>query len=144
MASVHEGSGNGHPQKRQSRSQNPLAFHFGGLQNLLKLRTAYRFNEKLSALVGADLNLQKESAFPVATLQYEVCLRPPGPEDQHELELSSELCADPCQRKALGRTASNDHRHAIQEVFQLPKAEIQLQNHTQGWLHISRQGLASC
>ena len=88
MAAVHESSGartgNGHPQKSQPRSQNPLAFHFGGLQNLLKLRTTYRFNEKLSALVGADLNLQQESAFPVATLQYEVWPRPSDPEVQHE------------------------------------------------------------
>ena len=67
-------TGNGHPQKSQSEGKNPLAFHLGGLQNLLKLRTTYRFNERLSGLIGADLNVQQQTAFPVATLQYEVCL----------------------------------------------------------------------
>ena len=67
-------TGNGHPNKSQAGSKNPLAFHLGGLQNLLKLRTTYKFNERLSGLIGADLNVQQQSAFPVATLQYEVRL----------------------------------------------------------------------
>lgn len=78
MADVQGGSGprsgNGHPQKSQSGGKNPLAFHLGGLQNLLKLRTTYRFNERLSGLIGADLNVQHQTAFPVGTLQYEVRL----------------------------------------------------------------------
>ena len=69
-------TGNGHRQKSQSGGKKPLAFHLGGLQNLLKLRTTYRFNERLSGLIGADLNLQQQTAFPVATLQYEVRLTP--------------------------------------------------------------------
>lgn len=67
-------TGNGHPQKSQSEGKKPLAFNLGGLQNLLKLRTTYRFNERLSGLIGADLNVQQQTAFPVATLQYEVRL----------------------------------------------------------------------
>lgn len=80
MADIHGGSGsrtgNGHPQKSQSGGKKPLAFHLGGLQNLLKLRTTYRFNERLSGLIGADLNVQQQTGFPVATLQYEVRLNP--------------------------------------------------------------------
>lgn len=64
--------GNGHPYKSKPGSQNPLAFHFGGLQNLLKLRTTFKFNERLSGLVGADVNVQQQTAFPVALLQYQV------------------------------------------------------------------------
>ncbi|KAL3148555.1 hypothetical protein ABBQ38_013989 [Trebouxia sp. C0009 RCD-2024] len=64
--------GNGHPYKSKPGSQNPLAFHFGGLQNLLKLRTTFKFNERLSGLVGADVNVQQQTAFPVALLQYQI------------------------------------------------------------------------
>ena len=82
MADVHGASGsrtgNGHPQKSQSGGKKPLAVHLGGLQNLLKLRTTYRFNERLSGLIGADLNVQQQTAFPVATLQYEVRPTPAG------------------------------------------------------------------
>ncbi len=67
-------TGNGQPHKTKSKPKktNPLAVHLGGLQNLLRLRTNYRFNEKLSCQVGADLNLQQQSVFPAGTLQYEV------------------------------------------------------------------------
>ena len=66
--------GNGHPHRSNSKqhSKNPFAVHFGDLQNQLRLRTQYSFNEKLSCQVGVDLNLQQQSIFPVATLQYEV------------------------------------------------------------------------
>ncbi len=67
-------TGNGQPHKTNSKpkNSNPLAVHLGGLQNLLRLRTNYRFNEKLSCQIGADLNLQQQSVFPAGTLQYEV------------------------------------------------------------------------
>ncbi|KAL0035542.1 hypothetical protein WJX77_011400 [Trebouxia sp. C0004] len=67
-------TGNGQPHKTKSKPKNtsPLAVHLGGLQNLLRLRTNYRFNEKLSGQVGADLNLQQQSVFPAGTLQYEI------------------------------------------------------------------------
>lgn len=76
MSGVQEGTrtGNGHPTKSRAGSNNPLAIHFGGLQNLLKLRTTFKFNERLSGLIGADLNVQQQAAFPVALLQYQVCL----------------------------------------------------------------------
>ncbi|DBB14341.1 TPA: hypothetical protein ACH3X3_004649 [Trebouxia sp. C0006] len=66
-------TGNGQPHKTKSKPKksNPLAVHLGGLQNLLRLRTNYRFSEKLSCQVGADLNLQQQSVFPAGTLQYE-------------------------------------------------------------------------
>ena len=69
-------SGNGHPHTSNFGSKSPLGFHFGGLQNLLKLRTAFKFNDRLSGLIGADLNVQQQTAFPVAVLQYEVCQCP--------------------------------------------------------------------
>ena len=67
-------TGNGQPHKTKSKPKksNPLAVHLGGLQNLLRLRTNYRFSEKLSCQVGADLNPQQQSVFPAGTLQYEV------------------------------------------------------------------------
>lgn len=49
-----------------------LNVHFGGLQNLLRLRTDYRYNDRLAAEFGADFNVQQQSVFPAAVLQYEV------------------------------------------------------------------------
>lgn len=82
-------TGNGQPHKTKNKPKrtNPLAVHLGGLQNLLRLRTNYRFNEKLSCQVGADLNLQQQSVFPAGTLQYEVTFL-------HELALSHLVRAD--------------------------------------------------
>ena len=113
MADVHGASGsrtgNGHPQKSQSGGKKPLAVHLGGLQNLLKLRTTYRFNERLSGLIGADLNVQQQTAFPVATLQYEVRLTPAGFTDK-----AVSLCAAPMFQNFLQVIAKGRHWGAIQ------------------------------
>lgn len=71
-STTHTGNGQPHQSHKKPTNKNPLAVHFGGLQNLLRLRTKYSFNEKLSGQIGADLNLQQQSVFPAATLQYEV------------------------------------------------------------------------
>lgn len=63
-------SGSGH-----SKNKITLPFldvHFSGLQNLLRLRTDYRYNDRLAAEFGADFNIQQQSVFPAAVLQYEV------------------------------------------------------------------------
>lgn len=71
-STTHTGNGQPHQSHKKPTNKNPLAVHFGGLQNLLRLRTKYSFNEKLSGQIGADLNLQQQSVFPAATLQYEI------------------------------------------------------------------------
>lgn len=71
-STTHTGNGQPHKARAKPQKNNPLAVHWGGLQNLLRLRTQYRINEKLACQVGADLNLQHQSVFPAGTLQYEV------------------------------------------------------------------------
>ena len=71
-STTHTGNGQPHKARAKPQNKNPLALHWGGLQNLLRLRTQYRINEKLACQVGADLNLQHQYVFPAGTLQYEV------------------------------------------------------------------------
>lgn len=65
-------SGNGHSQKKVSLPFLPVDVNFTGLQNLLRLRTDYRYNDRIAAELGADFNIQQQSVFPAATLQFEV------------------------------------------------------------------------
>lgn len=66
-------SGNGHSRNKISLPFLPVDVHFAGLQNLLRLRTDYKYNNRLAAEIGADFNIQQQSVFPAAILQYEVC-----------------------------------------------------------------------
>lgn len=101
-------AGNGHS-KNQSR--NPLAVHLGGLQNLLRLRTNYRFNEKLAAEVGADFNVQQQSVFPVAELEYQVSSFKHGVRLIFAAKMHhAALCSDSCEGPALGCLARQHPR----------------------------------
>ncbi len=140
-------TGNGQPHKTKSKSassnKNPLAVHFGGLQNLLRLRTNYRFNEKLSGQVGADLNLQQQSVFPAATLQYEVCICGGQINPCSSDLLTAVYVADHCKGQALGCTASHHSRPVIQESHQFAKKECKLQGHRQSGLQLPRYSMSA-
>jgi hypothetical protein len=44
----------------------------GGVENRLRLRTAYHINDKLTAEVGADFVVQRQQGFPHIALQYQL------------------------------------------------------------------------
>eukprot|EP00891_Asterochloris_glomerata_P007376 jgi/Astpho2/7376/Aster-01967 len=47
-----------------------VKLRWGGLQNMLRLRTEYKFNDKLTGEIGADFNAQQKFMLPFLCLDY--------------------------------------------------------------------------
>ena len=49
-----------------------VKLRWGGLQNMLRLRTEYRFNDRLTGEIGADFHAQQKFMLPFLCLDYRV------------------------------------------------------------------------
>ncbi len=49
-----------------------VKLRWGGLQNMLRLRTEYKFNDKLTGEIGADFHAQQKFMLPFLCLDYRV------------------------------------------------------------------------